>query len=168
MTRYWAGQFDSRAQERAINALPHFRTEIDGVPLHYCPCPGGERGTSCDIADAWMAVDVLGPEGRRASAHPRRLRRRRSLAARVRLLVPYARARHRRAADGRPLARAHSRNTRLRLFHGCRWRLGSDRHVRTRLSSCAPSDRDLLAAVVAAWRRPPLDSGRCLRAGRTV
>ena len=35
MTDYWAGKFDWRAQEAAMNALPHFRVEIDGLLLHY-------------------------------------------------------------------------------------------------------------------------------------
>jgi len=35
MVRYWADEFDWRAQEAAINRLPQFRTEIDGVPIHF-------------------------------------------------------------------------------------------------------------------------------------
>lgn len=32
---YWRDGFDWRAQEAAINALPHFMTAIDGVPIHF-------------------------------------------------------------------------------------------------------------------------------------
>ncbi|NEE01960.1 epoxide hydrolase [Phytoactinopolyspora halotolerans] len=31
---YWAGGYDWRATERRLNALPQFRTEIDGVGIH--------------------------------------------------------------------------------------------------------------------------------------
>ena len=32
---YWRTQYDWRAQERAINAFSHFRTAIDGIPIHF-------------------------------------------------------------------------------------------------------------------------------------
>jgi pimeloyl-ACP methyl ester carboxylesterase len=32
---FWGGDFDWRAAERAINAFPNYRVEIDGVPIHY-------------------------------------------------------------------------------------------------------------------------------------
>jgi pimeloyl-ACP methyl ester carboxylesterase len=35
MTGYWSGEFDWRAQEEAMNALPQFRVEIDGLVVHY-------------------------------------------------------------------------------------------------------------------------------------
>jgi pimeloyl-ACP methyl ester carboxylesterase len=35
MVDYWAGTHDWRAQEAAMNALPHFRVEIDGLLIHY-------------------------------------------------------------------------------------------------------------------------------------
>ena len=35
MVRYWAETFDWRAQEAEINRYPQFRTEIDGVPIHF-------------------------------------------------------------------------------------------------------------------------------------
>jgi len=34
LVRYWQTGFDWRAQERAMNALPHFRAEVDGLGLH--------------------------------------------------------------------------------------------------------------------------------------
>lgn len=35
LSEYWKDGFDWRAQERAMNRLHHFRTEIDGVPIHF-------------------------------------------------------------------------------------------------------------------------------------
>ena len=35
MVGYWAGEFDWRAQEAAMNALPQFRVELDGLLVHY-------------------------------------------------------------------------------------------------------------------------------------
>jgi pimeloyl-ACP methyl ester carboxylesterase len=35
LVAYWRSAFDWRAQERAMNALPHFRAEVDGVGVHF-------------------------------------------------------------------------------------------------------------------------------------
>ena len=35
MASYWATEFDWRAQEAAMNAFPHYRVQIDGVPIHF-------------------------------------------------------------------------------------------------------------------------------------
>jgi len=35
MVSYWAEQFDWRAQEAAMNSLPQFRVELDGLLVHY-------------------------------------------------------------------------------------------------------------------------------------
>jgi hypothetical protein len=32
---YWLDSYDWRRQEQAINSLPHFRTAIDDVPIHF-------------------------------------------------------------------------------------------------------------------------------------
>jgi epoxide hydrolase len=32
---HWAGDYDWRATEERLNALPHFRTEIDGLGIHF-------------------------------------------------------------------------------------------------------------------------------------
>jgi pimeloyl-ACP methyl ester carboxylesterase len=37
---YWANEFDWRVQESRINAFNHFRTSIDGVPIHFIHVPG--------------------------------------------------------------------------------------------------------------------------------
>jgi pimeloyl-ACP methyl ester carboxylesterase len=35
LARYWAGEYDWRACEARLNALPQFTTEIDGVEIHF-------------------------------------------------------------------------------------------------------------------------------------
>jgi pimeloyl-ACP methyl ester carboxylesterase len=35
LSRYWANDYDWRACEARLNALPQFRTEIDGVEIHF-------------------------------------------------------------------------------------------------------------------------------------
>ncbi|MBO0807514.1 MAG: alpha/beta fold hydrolase [Actinobacteria bacterium] len=44
LCRYWAGGYDWRATEAELNELPQFRTEIDGLPIHFIharsPHPG--------------------------------------------------------------------------------------------------------------------------------
>src|SRR5215203_5058646 len=35
MVRYWADEFDWRAQEQAMNRYRHRRVEIEGVPIHF-------------------------------------------------------------------------------------------------------------------------------------
>jgi len=40
MVRYWLEEFDWRAQEAAINDFEHYRTEIDGIRIHYLHARG--------------------------------------------------------------------------------------------------------------------------------
>ena len=40
LTAYWRTGFDWRAQERAMNALPHFRVEVDGLGIHFIHARG--------------------------------------------------------------------------------------------------------------------------------
>src|SRR5580693_58192 len=35
LARYWAADYDWRACEARLNALPQFKTEIDGVDIHF-------------------------------------------------------------------------------------------------------------------------------------
>jgi pimeloyl-ACP methyl ester carboxylesterase len=41
---YWAQDFDWRAQEARLNALPQFTTEIDGQPIHFLHARSPEPG----------------------------------------------------------------------------------------------------------------------------
>jgi len=40
MVAYWLDGYDWRAEERAINAYPNFRVELDGIPIHFLHCKG--------------------------------------------------------------------------------------------------------------------------------
>jgi pimeloyl-ACP methyl ester carboxylesterase len=40
LVRYWAEDFDWRAQEKEINSYPQFRVEIDGTTIHYLHVKG--------------------------------------------------------------------------------------------------------------------------------
>jgi pimeloyl-ACP methyl ester carboxylesterase len=46
MLRYWAEDYDWRAAEAAMNALPQFMAQIDGIPLHFVHLRGSGRGLS--------------------------------------------------------------------------------------------------------------------------
>jgi hypothetical protein len=35
LAEYWRGRYDWRARERLMNRFAHFRTEIDGIPIHF-------------------------------------------------------------------------------------------------------------------------------------
>ena len=35
LCRYWAEQYDWRATEARLNAIPQFRTELDGLGIHF-------------------------------------------------------------------------------------------------------------------------------------
>ena len=40
LVKYWETGFDWRREERAMNALPHFRAEVDGVGIHFIHARG--------------------------------------------------------------------------------------------------------------------------------
>ena len=42
---YWATEYDWRAEEARMNALPQFRAEIDGVPIHFVHLRSGRPGS---------------------------------------------------------------------------------------------------------------------------
>ena len=46
LARYWAADYDWRACEARLNALPQFTTEIDGVDMHFIHVSHGTR-TRC-------------------------------------------------------------------------------------------------------------------------
>ncbi|PVH99405.1 epocide hydrolase domain-containing protein [Periconia macrospinosa] len=51
---YWQHDFDWRAQESRINAFPQFRTEIDGVPIHFIHVRGkGPNPTPIILNHGW-------------------------------------------------------------------------------------------------------------------
>ena len=67
LVRYWAEDFDWRAQEDLINAFPQYRVEIDGVPIHYLHVKGvGPSPRPLILTHGWPWTfwdwkDVIGP-----------------------------------------------------------------------------------------------------------
>jgi pimeloyl-ACP methyl ester carboxylesterase len=67
MAEYWAQEFDWRAQERDMNRHAHFRTEIDGVPIHFLHARGkGPDPIPLVLTHGWPWTfwdwrDVIGP-----------------------------------------------------------------------------------------------------------
>lgn len=54
MVRYWGEEFDWRAQEAAINRVPQYRVEIDGVPIHFIHARGrGPRPLPLVLTHGW-------------------------------------------------------------------------------------------------------------------
>jgi epoxide hydrolase len=43
LCRYWADDYDWRASESRLNSLPQFRTEIDGLAIHFVHVPSTRR-----------------------------------------------------------------------------------------------------------------------------
>ncbi len=43
LVSYWRDGFDWRAQEAAMNRFDHYRTESDGVPIHFMRVPASPR-----------------------------------------------------------------------------------------------------------------------------
>ena len=56
LVEYWRTKFDWRAQEKLINSFSHFKTEIDGLGIHFIHEKGRER-TLC----LWWSP-TAGPE----------------------------------------------------------------------------------------------------------
>ncbi len=51
---YWRDRFDWRAVEREINSYAHYRTEIDGVPIHFIHEPGkGPKSIPIILSHGW-------------------------------------------------------------------------------------------------------------------
>jgi hypothetical protein len=50
LARYWAADYDWRACEARLNALPQFTTEIDGVAVHWPPSAPAATATSSSRA----------------------------------------------------------------------------------------------------------------------
>ncbi|HEX8435405.1 epoxide hydrolase family protein [Archangium sp.] len=54
LVRYWREGFDWRAQEKAINAFSHFRTTLDGNPIHFIHEKGkGPNPTPIILTHGW-------------------------------------------------------------------------------------------------------------------
>ena len=54
LVHYWRESFDWRAQERAINAWPNFRADVDGVALHFIHVRGrGPKPMPLLLSHGW-------------------------------------------------------------------------------------------------------------------
>src|SRR5581483_5171973 len=67
MVAYWAGDYDWRTHEAAMNAFPMYRVEIDTVPIHFIHAKGkGENPIPIICTHGWPWTfwdwkDVIGP-----------------------------------------------------------------------------------------------------------
>ena len=67
LLEYWRTQYDWRRHEEALNALPHFKAEIDGVDLHFIHIRSREPGAiPLVITHGWPGsvyefMNVTGP-----------------------------------------------------------------------------------------------------------
>ena len=51
---YWRQGFDWRKQEAAINAYPHFKVELEGIPIHFIRQPGkGPKPMPLVLTHGW-------------------------------------------------------------------------------------------------------------------
>ena len=54
LVAYWIEHYDWRTHERAMNALPQFRTEIDGLPIHFVHVRGkGPKPKPLLLSHGW-------------------------------------------------------------------------------------------------------------------
>src|SRR5581483_8480391 len=54
LVRYWADEFDWRAQEAAMNAYANHRVEIQGLPIHFLHAEGkGPRPMPLVLTHGW-------------------------------------------------------------------------------------------------------------------
>src|SRR4051812_14218334 len=63
LVAYWRSGYDWRAQERRLNALPHHRTTVDGVGIHFIHVRGaGPDPLPLLLANGWPSsfVEYLG------------------------------------------------------------------------------------------------------------
>ena len=67
LVEYWTGDFDWRAQERAMNAFPHFRAVVDDHPIHFMHVRGkGPNPVPLVLTHGWPWTfwdfhEVIGP-----------------------------------------------------------------------------------------------------------
>ena len=108
LARYWATDYDWRACEAKLNALPQFKTEIDGVDIHFIHVKSPhENALPLIITHGWPGsvielLEVVGPltdPTAHGGTRRGRVRPRAAVPARLRLL--------RRAGRGRLERRPH-------------------------------------------------------------
>jgi pimeloyl-ACP methyl ester carboxylesterase len=63
LVEYWRTGYDWRARERSLNAVPHYRTTLDGAGIHFVHVPGvGANPLPLLLANGWPSsfVEYLG------------------------------------------------------------------------------------------------------------
>ena len=92
---FWENEYDWRACEARLNALPQFKTEIDGVEIHFIHVRSQhEDALPLIMTHGWPGLGRRAARDRRAAHRPDRPRRRRrgrvppgaAVAARLRVL----------------------------------------------------------------------------------
>ena len=80
LARYWTAEYDWRACEARLNALPQFTTEIDGVTVHFIHVKSRhENALPLIITHGWpgSVIEMLGVVGR-SPTQPRTAGKRRT------------------------------------------------------------------------------------------
>ena len=138
LVEYWRSHYDWRAHEAEINRFAQFRTEIDGLGIHYIHEPGRGPNPKPLLLIARMARLDLRIHAHHSDAHrSRRSRWRpqsfvhgdRAVAARLRLLRPSAHARDEYPVDRGTLPPVDDRRARLQSLLRAGRRLGRRRHL---------------------------------------
>ena len=118
LVEYWGTRFDWRAEERAMNALPHFRADVDGHGIHFIHVRGARgrgpaplpllitHGWPSSFVEMLPLIPLLADPGGPRRRSRGRLRRGGALGARLRVLGPAHEARHDPEPRGRPLGAA--------------------------------------------------------------
>ena len=136
LARYWATDYDWRKAEAKLNALPQFRTEIDGVEIHFIHVKSPhENALPLIMTHGWpgSVIELLETVG--STHRPHRARRRGRGRVRPRAAVP-PRLRLLRRAGRAGLGRRPHRTRvggadappRLHPLRRARRRRGSPRH----------------------------------------
>jgi hypothetical protein len=67
LCRYWAEEYTWQARQARLNAVPEFRTELDGVPIHLLHVRSPEPGALPLVLShgwpgaVWEFLEVVGP-----------------------------------------------------------------------------------------------------------
>ncbi|SNQ48395.1 hypothetical protein FRACA_2450009 [Frankia canadensis] len=165
---YWLDEYDWRAEEAAINALPNSTAVLDGRPVHFVPPARDRPPPDAARAHTRLPLEFLGlPEGDRPADRSGGLRRRpggrfprrRTIAARILLLGTAAAPRLQRPPGGGAVGAPDARHARVRAVRRRRRRLGIGRVDRARPRASRRAARRLRhAAELLSRTAQPLRS----------